>query len=63
MSLYLDGNATGVLHKLPGVYPWAEGAAGRLIVSGIGVLNRGPFKGATADGFPVERVELRTIGQ
>jgi hypothetical protein len=63
VSLYLDGNATGVLHALATVYPWAEGTPGRLIVSEIGVLNRGPFKGATADGFPVERVELRAIGQ
>jgi hypothetical protein len=61
VSFYLDGNATGPLHALAGLGP--DGTPGRCIVSEIGVLFRGPFKGATADGFPGERVELHAIGR
>lgn len=61
ISIYIDGNATGSLHALAGLGP--EGTPGRCLVSEIGVLFRGPFKGATGDGFPVERVDLHAIGR
>lgn len=60
ISLYFSGNAMGPLREDFGV---PDGTPGRLIVTQIGVLFRGPFMGATGDGFPVERVELRVIGQ
>jgi len=53
-------NAKGPLHAVFGV---PEGTPGRAIVTQTGVLLRGPFKGATADGFPAESVELRVIGK
>jgi len=60
VSLYFHANATGVLHELAHLGP--EGSSGRCVVSQTGVLFRGPFKGATSDGFPVERVDLHAIG-
>jgi hypothetical protein len=40
----------------------AEGTPGRLSITERLLLNTA-FKGATADGFPVERVELRVVGR
>lgn len=55
------GTATGPLRLPAGLGP--EGTPGRCFVVQTGVLFRGPFMGATADGFPAELVELRRIGQ
>ncbi len=55
------GTATGPLRPPAGLGP--EGTPGRCFVIQTGVLFKGPFKGATADGFPAELVELRRIGQ
>lgn len=60
VSVYFNATATGQLHALSG---FPEGASGKLRIVQTGVLFRGPFKGATADGFPAEIVELRRIGQ
>jgi hypothetical protein len=60
ISLSFRANASGVLHAAFGV---AEGTPGRAVVSQTGVLFRGPFKGATADGFPVELIQMHVTGQ
>jgi hypothetical protein len=60
VAISFDANATGPLRAAFGV---AEGTPGRAIVTQTGVLFRGPFEGATEDGFPAERVELRVIGR
>jgi hypothetical protein len=61
VSISFHGRATGPLHVEAGLGP--TGTPGEVIVTQTGVLFRGPFRGATADGFPAERVELRRIGQ
>jgi hypothetical protein len=61
ISISFHGRATGPLHADAGLGP--TGALGEVIVTQTGVLFRGPFRGATADGFPAERVELHRIGQ
>jgi len=58
--LAFRGTATGPLRAPSGLGP--EGTPGRCFVVQTGILFRGPFKGATADGFPAELVELRRIG-
>ena len=59
ISLSFRANATGKLRAASG---FPEGTPGRLIVSQTGLFMT-QFKGATADGFPAEIVELRRIGQ
>ena len=53
-------SATGPLTALAGYGP--DGTPGRLIISESGFL-RTTFKGATADAFPAEYVEVRAIGK
>jgi hypothetical protein len=60
VSFYFNATATGGLRAASG---FPEGATGRLKVVQTGILFRGPFKGATSDGFPVEVVELHRVGQ
>lgn len=60
VSFSINSNASGRLHEAFGV---AEGTPGRAVVSQKGVLFRGPFKGATGDGFPVELIQLHVTGQ
>ena len=60
IGLSFHGTATGPLRESAGLGP--EGTPGRVIVSQTGLIGRGSGQGATADGFPVERVELRAIG-
>lgn len=57
LSFRADGS--GPLHAQFGV---ADGTPGKLVVSQTGILMT-QFQGATADGFPAERVDLRVIGQ
>ena len=62
--LSAEGNITGPLHALAGLGP--EGTPGRLIVTQTGLIApaiKNGFKGALADAFPAERVELRRIGR
>jgi len=56
LAFRADGQ--GPLHAQFGV---ADGTPGSLTVSQTGVLMTN-FQGATADGFPAERVDLRVIG-
>jgi hypothetical protein len=60
VSISLWANANGELHALAGLGP--DGTPGRTVVVQTGVLFRGPFKGATADGFPAERIDLHATG-
>jgi len=60
VSVYFHASASGPLRPAFGV---PDGTPGRCTVAETGVLFRGPFKGATADGFPAELVELRVIGR
>ena len=60
VSISFQASAAGPLRALFGV---PEGTPGRCAVTQTGVLFRGPFRGATADGFPAERVDLRAVGQ
>ena len=60
VSIYFNATATGELRADSG---FPEGASGRLTIVQTGILFRGPFKGATADGFPAEIVEIRPLGQ
>jgi hypothetical protein len=53
-------NATGPLTAAAGLGP--NGTPGRLIISQTGFF-RTTFKGATADAFPAEYVEVRAIGK
>jgi hypothetical protein len=59
ISISFRANSTGQL-RAPSGFP--EGTPGRLIVSETGLFMT-QFKGATADGFPAETVELRRISQ
>ena len=61
ISLSFRGNAKGPLHALAGLGP--EGTPGMCVVTQTGLLGRGSGKGALADFFPAERVELRAIGR
>ena len=61
VSIYIDATATGSLREAANLGP--EGTPGKCVVTETGVLFRGPFKGATADGFPVEKVDLHAIGR
>lgn len=62
--LTFQANAEGPLHALAGLGP--EGTPGRLTMTQIGLIkpaiNNG-FKGALADAFPVEKIELRATGR
>jgi hypothetical protein len=60
ITISFHSNVTGQFRAASG---FPDGDPGHLIVTQTGVLFRGPFKGATADGFPAERVELRRTGQ
>lgn len=60
ISLSFNATATGLLRAASG---FPEGTPGKLRIVQTAVLFRGPFKGATTDGFPAEIVELRRIGQ
>ncbi|MBL8187498.1 MAG: hypothetical protein JNK38_05800 [Acidobacteria bacterium] len=60
VSIYFNATATGELRADSG---FPEGTSGRLTIAQSGILFRGPFKGATTDGFPAEMVELRRVGQ
>jgi hypothetical protein len=59
ISIYFNATATGQLRVASG---FPEGTPGRLKVVQTAVLFRGPFKGATTDGFPAELVELHRVG-
>jgi hypothetical protein len=62
--LTAQASITGPLHELAGLGP--EGTTGRLTVTQTGLIQpaiRNGFKGALADAFPAERVELRRIGR
>jgi hypothetical protein len=61
VSISFRGTATGALHESAGLGP--EGTPGRCFVVQTGILYRSSFKGATADGFPAEIVELRRVGK
>ena len=60
VDLSFRASATGPLTALAGYGP--DGTPGRLIISESGFL-RTTFKGATADAFPAEYVEVRAIGK
>jgi len=60
VDLSFRANATGPLTALAGYGP--DGTPGRLIISQTGFF-RTTFKGATADAFPAEFVEIRAIGR
>lgn len=62
--LMAQGNITGPLHPAAGLGP--EGTTGRLTVTQTGLIApaiKNGFKGALADAFPAESVELRRIGK
>lgn len=59
VSLSFRANADGQLTALAGFGP--DGTPGRLIISQTGIF-RTTFKGATADAFPAEFVEVRATG-
>jgi hypothetical protein len=59
-QLSFRSNSTGPLHAAAGLGP--EGAPGRCIVSQTGLFMTA-FKGATADAFPAEVIDLRAIGK
>lgn len=59
VSLSFRANASGPLTALAGYGP--AGTPGRLIISQSGFI-RTTFKGATADAFPAEFVEVRATG-
>jgi len=58
-SLSFHAEAAGPLHA---DFDVPEGTPGRLTVSQTGLFMTG-FQGATADGFPAERVDLHVVGQ
>jgi hypothetical protein len=58
-SLSMRAHADGVMHTAAGV---AEGTPGHLTVSQTGLFNVSG-RGATADGFPAELVEIRATGR
>ncbi len=60
VSQSFRASATGPLTALAGYGP--DGTSGRLMISQTGIF-RTTFKGATADAFPAEFVEVRAIGQ
>lgn len=60
VNLSFRANASGPLTALAGLGP--AGTPGRLIISQTGFV-RTTFKGATADAFPAEFVEVRAVGQ
>lgn len=60
VDLSFRASATGPLTALAGYGP--DGTPGRLIVHESGFF-RTTFKGATADAFPAEYVEVRAIGR
>lgn len=55
--LMFRSSGTGAIHEVFGV---PEGTPGQLIVSQTGILIT-HFQGATADGFPCERVDLHPL--
>ena len=62
--LTVQANARGPLQALAGLGP--EGTPGRLTMTQIGLIKpaiKNGFKGALADGFPVEKIELRATGR
>jgi hypothetical protein len=59
VDLSFRANATGPLTSLAGYGP--TGTPGRLIITQTG-FNRTPHRGATADWFPAEFVEVRASG-
>lgn len=59
VSLSFRAHATGPLTELAGYGP--DGTLGRLFIAETGFL-RTSFKGATADAFPAEIVEVRAVG-
>lgn len=61
ISIYFYANSSGPLHAASGL--GSEGAPARAVVVQTGVNMRGPFKGATADGFPAERIDLHPTGK
>jgi hypothetical protein len=61
LMLQFHATAIGELTELAGLGP--AGTIGVLQINQVGILGRGSGQGATADGYPVERVELRAIGQ
>ena len=60
VSLSFRASATGPLTALAGYGP--DGTHGRLHIAETGIFHTA-FKGATADAFPVELVEVRAIGR
>jgi hypothetical protein len=56
-TLSFRGTASGPLHAAFGV---AEGTPGRLVITQTGIFFTS-FQGATADGFPAERVDLHAL--
>jgi len=58
ISFEFNGEATGPLREAFGV---PEGTPGKLIVTQTGLFMTG-FKGAVGDGFPVEHIILRALG-
>src|SRR5205823_2302757 len=59
VSLAFRADATGLLRAAPGV---VEGTPGKCVVTQTGVF-MASFKGATADGFPCEKIDIRAIGK
>ena len=60
ISIYFNARATGTLRAAFGV---PDGTPGRATVVQTGTLFRTHFGGATADGFPAERIDLRIVGR
>ena len=60
VNISFRANATGPLTALAGFGP--DGTSGRLIISQTGFF-RTTFRGATADAFPAEFVEVRATGK
>jgi hypothetical protein len=60
VEMSFRGQADGALHA---TFDVAEGTPGRLTVAQTGLLGRSSHKGATADGFPAELVNLKSAGR
>ena len=60
VRLSFRGTANGPIHALAGLGP--EGTPGKMVISQTGLFTV-TGKGATADGFPAEVVDLHVVGQ
>jgi len=61
IAVSFRANASGTLHELAGL--GSDGTPARMVITQTGVLFRANWMGATADGFPAERIDLHATGQ